>query len=123
MEKTKMLKKNYEYRNVLSRGKYFSGKNIEAFVFKNNSRDNMNFIGIAIGVKIAKAVERNRIKRLIRENYRRLESNINTGYSIVFLCKKKAILEDVNFHSVEDDLIKILKKSKILVENNEKNIN
>ena len=66
MKKTKMMKKNYEFRNVLSRGKYYSGKRIEAFIKKNN-KETINFLGIAIGVKIAKAVKRNHIKRLIRE--------------------------------------------------------
>ena len=29
------LKKNYEFRKVLSKGKYFSGRNIEAFIKEN----------------------------------------------------------------------------------------
>ena len=32
MKKTKMLKKNYEFKNVLSKGKYYSGQCIEAFI-------------------------------------------------------------------------------------------
>ena len=28
------LKKNYEFKNVLSKGKYYSGKNIEVFIKK-----------------------------------------------------------------------------------------
>ena len=36
MKKTKMLKKNYEFRDVLSRGKYYSGEYIEAFLKKIN---------------------------------------------------------------------------------------
>ena len=39
MKKTKMLKKNYEFRKVLSKGKYYSGKNIEAYVLENNKKD------------------------------------------------------------------------------------
>lgn len=35
MKKTKMLKKNYEFRTVLSKGKYFSGKYVEAFIKKS----------------------------------------------------------------------------------------
>ena len=34
MKKTKMLKKNYEFKNVLTKGKYYSGKRIEAFIIK-----------------------------------------------------------------------------------------
>ena len=60
MKKTEMLKKNYEYKRVLTKGKYYSGKYIEAFIKTNNN--NKNFLGIAIGVKIAKAVKRNHIK-------------------------------------------------------------
>ena len=78
MKKTKMLKKNYEFRNILSRGKYYSGKYIEVFLKKNNK--NINYLGIAIGVKIAKATKRNKIKRLIRENYKNLEEKVNSKY-------------------------------------------
>lgn len=74
MVKTDTLKKNYEFKNVLSRGKYFSGNYIDIYIKKN--RKNLNFIGIAVGVKLAKAVKRNRIKRLIRENYRLIEKNL-----------------------------------------------
>ena len=87
MNKTKMMKKNYEFKNTLTRGKYYSGKYIEAFIQKN--KQNINFLGIAISVKIAKAVKRNHIKRLIRESYCENEKAISTGYNIVFLWKKK----------------------------------
>ena len=60
MKKTRMLKKNYEFKNVLFKGTYFSGKYIEAFIKKNGKKHNM--LGIAISVKIGKAVKRNHIK-------------------------------------------------------------
>ena len=65
MKKTKMLKKNYEFKDVLSRGKYYSGECIEAFIKKTGNSD-YNFLGIAISSKVAKAVRRNYIKRLKR---------------------------------------------------------
>ena len=61
-----MLKKNYQFKRVLSKGKYFSGKNIEVFILDNNKK--INLLGLAISVKVGKAVRRNHIKRLIREN-------------------------------------------------------
>ena len=75
MKKTKMMKKNYEFKNVLSKGTYYSGRYIEAFIRKSN-KENVNFLGIAVGVKVAKAVKRNHIKRLIRENYKDFEEKI-----------------------------------------------
>ena len=40
MKKTKMLKKNYEFRKVLSKGKYYSGKYIETFILENKRNFN-----------------------------------------------------------------------------------
>ena len=115
MKKTKMLKKNYEFRNALSKGKYYSGKNIEIFI-KENDKKNFNFLEIAIGVKIAKAVKRNKIKRLIRENYRSIESNIKSGYTIVFLWKKKADIENATYENIKNDMYKIFDKADIFEE-------
>ena len=115
MKKTKMLKKNYEFKNVLTKGKYYSGKNIEAFIKDNNK--NCNFLGLAISVKTAKAVRRNKIKRLIRENYKILEPQIKNGKSIVFLWKKKSNIKEATFDNIKSDMNSIFEKSNI--KNNE----
>ena len=115
MKKTKMLKKNYEFKNVLTRGKYYSGKRIEAFIKYNNSNININFLGVAISSKIAKAVRRNKIKRLIRENYKILEPQIVNGKSIVFLWKKKVDIENATFENIKSDMNYIFEKSNIKI--------
>ena len=116
MKKTKMLKKNYEFKNVLTKGKYYSGKRIEAFIKYNNSNNNINFLGIAISSKIAKAVKRNKIKRLIRESYKNLENNIDTSNSIIFLWKKKVNIEEATYENIKKDIEYILKKANIFIE-------
>lgn len=112
MKKTEVLKKNYEFRKILNKGKFYSGQYIEVFITKNNK--DKNYIGIAIGVKIAKAVKRNYIKRLIRENYRLMEDKIRTGNSMVFLWKKKVNIEEANFINIKKDMLYIFKKAGIL---------
>lgn len=112
VKKTKMLKKNYEFKKVLSKGKYYSGKNIEAFIQKNNKKD--NFLGIAVSVKTAKAVRRNQIKRLIRENYCVFEDSILDGYSVVFLWKKKADVKNATFANIKEDMNIIFDKAKLM---------
>lgn len=120
MKKTKMMKKNYEFRYVLSKGNYYSGKYIEAFVKKRNDKENINFLGIAIGVKLAKAVKRNYIKRLIRENYQLYENSIKSGYNIVFLWKKKADIKKSTFQNIKEDMKTIFDKAKMIEEKYEK---
>lgn len=48
-------------------------------------------MGITVGKKIGKAVERNRAKRVIREAYRLLESKLAGGYDMVIVARKKSI--------------------------------
>ena len=115
MKKTKMLKKNYEFKNVLTKGKYYSGDCIEAFIQTNKNKE-INLLGIAIGVKIAKATKRNKIERLIRENYKNCENYTKTGNNIVFLWKKKVDTNQATFENIKKDMNKIFKKAKLFVE-------
>ena len=115
MKKTKMLKKNYEFSIVFSKGTYYSGKVIEAFIL--NNRNKSNYLGLAISSKAGHAYQRNRLKRLLRENYTYFEDNIISGISIVFLLKKKANINEINYNLLKNDMEYILKKSKTYIEN------
>lgn len=124
MKKTKMLKKNYEFKTVFNKGKVYGGKYIVAFIKKNNT--NSNLLGIGISVKIAKATKRNHLKRLIRESYSYFEEKIENGNSIVFTCRKGTDIENITYSDVKKDIEKILKKAQVLnskkEEKNEKDI-
>ena len=65
-------------------------------------------------MKSGKAVKRNHIKRLIRENYRLMEKELKTGNNIVFLWKKKKDIKEANFMNIKKDMIFIFKKAGIL---------
>lgn len=115
MKKTKMLKKNYEFSNIFSKGSYYSGDVIEAFILNNRTNDNL--LGLAISVKAGRAYQRNRIKRLLRESYSLYEEQIIPGISIVFLLKKQIDISSVKFDIVKSDMERIFEKGKILKEN------
>lgn len=112
MKNTEMLKKNYEFKKILLRGKYFSGEQIEALIIKNNK--NKNFLGIAVSTKIGKAVTRNKVKRLIRESYKILEQSLIKGNSIIFLWKKENDAKQANFDKILNDMNSIFNKAKII---------
>ena len=109
MRKIKTLKKNYEFKNVLSKGKFYIGKQISIYIIKN--RKKINVIGVAVSIKKCGAVKRNRIKRLIRENYRLIKDNLKQGYDIVFLWNKKGEIEEANYYIIKSDMEKILAKA------------
>ena len=115
MKKTKMLKKNYEFSNVFSKWTYYSGEFIEAFILKNRTK--CNFLGLAISTKSGHAFQRNRVKRLLRENYMYFEDKLVAGISIVFLLKKKVNIQTVNFYQIKKDMQYIYQKSNVYKEN------
>ena len=120
MRKFNTLKKNYEFKTVLNKGKYYYGKYIQFFIIKNNR--GINRIGIAVSSKIAGAVKRNKIKRLIRENYRIfIKDKILKGYDFIFVWNKNKNPDEANYYEIKKDFDNIFKRTGILI--NEKNIN
>ena len=112
MKKTTMLKKNYEFKTVLTKGKFFKEKVIEIFVLKNNKK--RNFLGIAISTKNGKAFQRNRAKRLIRESYTMLENQLIEGNNIVILINKNYDIDEITFAEVLKEMQIIFENAKIL---------
>jgi len=112
MKKTTMLKKNYEFKTVLTKGKFFKEKVIEIFVLKNNKK--RNFLGIAISTKNGKAFKRNRAKRLIRESYTRLENQLIDGNSIVILMNKNYDINEITFAEIFNEMQIIFENAKLL---------
>ena len=112
MRKIETLKKNYEFRYVLSKGKYYFGKYLTVYIKENKL--NKNIIGIAINTKLGKAVKRNNAKRLIRENYRLLKNDLKLGNNIVFLWNKNISLENADFFEIKKDMISIFNNAKCL---------
>lgn len=120
MKKINTLKKNYEFKRVLNNGEFYYGKYINFFIIKN--KKNINRMGIAISSKIAGAVQRNRIKRLIRENFIKFyKKNIYKGYDFVFIWKKNKNPNEANYYKIKDDLENIFNRTGIVI--NEKNNN
>ena len=111
MRKIKTLKKNYEFKNVLSKGKFYIGKQISIYILKNNKK--INVIGVAVSIKQCGAVKRNRIKRLIRENYRLLKNDLKQGYDIVFFFFKKGEVDEANYYIIKSDMEKTFKKAEL----------
>lgn len=114
MKQTEMLKKNYEFKKVLSKGRFYLGKQLQIVFLKNSM--NKKLLGIAVSTKAGKAYQRNRAKRLIREAYKNLEPQVKNDYSIVILIKKEINLKDLRYRDIIVEMQDIFKRAQILKE-------
>ena len=112
MKKKKTLRKNYEFKNVLTKGKMYAGEQILIYISPNKL--NENFIGIAISSKLCNAVKRNTIKKKIKEIYKFFENKIKKGNNIVFLWNKRINVSKLDFYTIKKDMENIFDRAGLL---------
>ena len=86
---TESLKENHEFRRLYYRGKCASGRAVAVYCLKN--RRGLNRLGLTVGAKLGCAVERNRIRRRLRECYRAFEPELKLGYDVVIVARGRAV--------------------------------
>ncbi len=100
------LKKQTEFERVFKSGKRAFSPTI-TFVYRPSDKPK---VGVSVGKRHGKSVQRNRIKRLLREAFRRVAEEINGNYDIVLVPK---VREEYSFHEYEKHLRAIVKKEKL----------
>ncbi len=92
MQNTISLNRNEWFLKVYQKGKKTYHKHFILYCLPNQT--GMNRLGFKVGKKIAKAVKRNRVRRLLKEGYRLLEPELKTGYDIVIVARPSCLSAD-----------------------------
>lgn len=100
MNKEKTIKKNYQFRWIIKKGKKVNKKTVRVFII--NNKEKKNKMGIAIKKNIKSAILRNRVKRVIREVYRLEEKKLKQHYNII-ICFNT---DSVNYNDIYSDIKK-----------------
>lgn len=112
MKKIITIKRSRDFTKTLKRGKSAADKYIVLYMISNNLE--INRIGISIGKKVGNSVNRNRVKRLIRENYRAIKNRLKTGFDFVFIPRQPS--KEAHCKDIENSLNKLFKKLGVLKE-------
>lgn len=107
--KEERVRKSDEYTRILQEGNRVRGRFVNAYWTRDSlvPQDAPNRIGVAAGKKLGKAVLRNRLKRHLREAYRRNKRELPCrGIVIVFLASPRMVGQ--KWSMVQDDVRQLL---------------
>lgn len=110
MKVTTSLKKNYQFLRVYKKGTFAVGKYLILYYLKNGN-DGIR-LGITASKKVGNSVCRNRVRRLLKENYRRIEEFLSGNFDIVFVVRVNERLP--TYYEVKREMKYLLKRVGVL---------
>ncbi|HPJ22053.1 MAG TPA: ribonuclease P protein component [Clostridia bacterium] len=111
MKKTESIKLNYEFARVYKKGSHYKAKNLTLYVLDTNRQKPR--LGITVSRKAyGRSVDRNRVRRLVRESFRIFEEDLKRNTDMVFVIKKNRELPD--FFEIKNETEYLLKLSGLI---------
>ena len=99
------LKKTNEFKKVFSQGNRRYGRYVILYILPGEKDDNR--VGFIVKKSIGKAVQRNKIKRRLREIWRLKGKEIITGSDVIILAKKEIV--EASFAEIEQEVVRLLR--------------
>ena len=100
------IKKQADFQRLFQKGKRAHSSSMTV-LYRPSDKMRM---GISIGKKHGKSVQRNRIKRLVREAFRLNQDKMKGTYSFIIIPK---VREEYSFSTFERDLRWMIKKEEL----------
>lgn len=105
------LKKQKDFQHVYQKGKVFGNRNLVLYYIENGKGTNR--LGVIVSKKVSnRAVVRNRIRRQLKEAYRKNEARYAVGYDLILIAKATCI--DERFGVIEKSLNHLFYKKKLM---------
>src|ERR1700704_2810827 len=83
------LSRSAEFERVYRHGRSTANRHFVLYTFPNTAADGPR-LGLSVSRKVGGAVERNRVKRLLREAFAQLEGGLQPGQDVVVVARPSA---------------------------------
>lgn len=83
------LSRSAEFERVYRQGRSVSNRHLVLYSFPNESAGRPR-LGLSVSRKVGGAVERNRVKRLLREAFAAVEPDLDEGHDLVIVARPEA---------------------------------
>ncbi len=80
------LSRSAEFERVYRQGRSISNRHLVLYTFPNPATETPR-LGLSVSRKVGGAVERNRVKRLLREAFARVEDELKPGQDVVVVAR------------------------------------
>ena len=108
---TERLRKDSDFRRVYKHGKSFANRYLVMYIMRNNLE--YNRVGISVSKKVGKAINRNKIRRRIKESYRlNIDANVKYGYDIVFIAR--VAIKEADYKDIEKSMNHLIRKAGLI---------
>lgn len=103
MRYTVPIRSNRDFKRMYARAGSASGACVVLFVKKN--RLGANRLGLTVGTKLGGAVQRNRMRRRMKEAYRLVEDRLRPGYDVVMVARSG--LDKAPFELIKAEIVRL----------------
>lgn len=101
-----------DFQRVLKSGRRLAHPAIFIFIFVRQDGSSIRRLGLITGRKLGTAVERNRLKRRLRELFRLHKQHLVPGVDVIFLPRSGA--PGLNYRQLESVVLSLLSKAGVL---------
>jgi len=106
------LSRSAEFERVYRQGRSSANRHLVLYTFPNQAAPSPR-LGLSVSRKVGGAVERNRVKRLLREAFARAEPGLEDGQDVVLVARPAALelAEREGLEGIDQALAELIEKS------------